>query len=173
MRTAATVLSIALLGATGCMGEDDLVRLDDVADDGSFPEAEALDEAEQAEHEDVIGDLEVAAAIAEARMTEFEPATTALRHAPCGTPGPNVGNERVNDAAITGAARQRSGSSTGCTAPGAIQPSDDVIYFCWTWQSDFQFSWTYLRNLRTGVRGWVRDDLLRFGGALNEDWCGF
>ncbi|MFC7615459.1 hypothetical protein ACFQV2_20125 [Actinokineospora soli] len=39
------------------------------------------------------------------------------------------------------------------------------------------YTWTYLRNLRTGVRGWVRDDLLDLNadgqtrGSLS--YCGF
>jgi hypothetical protein len=87
--------------------------------------------------------------------TELEPA-----HAACGTTGPNLDNRRVNDASSPNTANQRTGSSTGCAAPGALQPTDDALYFCWT-QGNDGFTWTYLQNLRTGVRGWVRDDLLR------------
>ena len=97
-------------------------------------------------------------------------------HASCGTPGPNLENRVEADAPASGAANQRSGSSTGCPAPGVLQPTDDALYFCYTWGND-DFSWTYLRNQRTGVRGWVRDVLL----DLNPDgvtrgslrYCGF
>lgn len=97
-------------------------------------------------------------------------------HASCGTAGPNRENRVEADAPANGTANQRSGSSTSCTAPGALQPTDDALYFCYTVGND-GYTWTYLRNQRTGVRGWVRDDLL----DLNPDgvsrgsrqWCQF
>jgi hypothetical protein len=92
--------------------------------------------------------------------------------ASCGTAGPNVGNEFFPDAPVNGAANQRSGSSTSCPIPGVLQPTDDATYFCWTRGND-GFTWTYLRNERTGVRGWVRDDLLDGFGAAFENNCGF
>lgn len=86
-------------------------------------------------------------------------------NAACGSPPPgNLENRLVADAAFTGTARQRTGSSTSCTASGALQPSDDAIYFCFTFGND-GFSWTYLENVRTTVRGWTRDDLLRDNGS--------
>lgn len=69
--------------------------------------------------------------------------------------------------AITGAssgARIRTGSSTSCTSVGASEPSDRLDYYCWTLGSD-RATWTYLRNVRTGKRGWTRDDLLPGGGS--------
>jgi hypothetical protein len=87
----------------------------------------------------------------------------------CGRSGPNLQNGRVNDAAFTGPANQRSGSSTSCSAPGVLQPTDDALYFCWT--SGTGGTWTYLRNLRTGVQGWVLDSLLRNNGS--NRYCGF
>jgi hypothetical protein len=97
-------------------------------------------------------------------------------HAACGTAGPNRENRVEADAPASGTANQRSGSSTSCDAPGALQPTDDALYFCYTRGNDGA-TWTYLRNQRTGVRGWVRDDLL----DLNADgvsrgsnsWCQF
>jgi hypothetical protein len=97
-------------------------------------------------------------------------------HASCGTAGPNLENRVEADAPASGAANQRSGSSTGCTAPGALQPTDDALYFCYT-QGNDGYSWTYLRNQRTGVHGWVRDVLLdvnpdgRTRGSIRQ--CGF
>ena len=84
--------------------------------------------------------------------------------AACGTVAGNLENRLVADAAFTGTARQRTGSSTSCPAPGALQPTDDAIYFCFTFAND-GFTWTYLQNVRTGVRGWTRDDLLRDNGS--------
>lgn len=92
--------------------------------------------------------------------------------ASCGTAGPNIGNEFNADAPLGGAANQRSGSSTGCTILGVLQPTDDATYFCWTRGND-GFTWTYLRNQRTNVRGWVRDDLLDDNGAAFDNNCGF
>ncbi|WP_143466525.1 SH3 domain-containing protein [Lentzea kentuckyensis] len=69
--------------------------------------------------------------------------------------------------AITGAssgARIRTGSSTSCTSVGSSEPSDRLDYYCWTLGND-NATWTYLRNVRTGKRGWTRDDLLPGGGS--------
>jgi hypothetical protein len=92
-----------------------------------------------------------------------DPGSIGVTSAPCGTSGPNRENRVEADAPANGTANQRSGSSTGCPAPGALQPTDDALYFCWT--SGEGGTWTYLRNVRTGVQGWVRDDLL----DLNAD----
>ncbi len=91
-------------------------------------------------------------------------------NAPCGTNGPNRQNQRVNDAALFSGARQRTGSSTACTGRGALQPGDDAVYYCYTFGTDGS-TWTFLRNLRTGVVGWTRDDLLRNNGS--NTYCGF
>jgi hypothetical protein len=91
-------------------------------------------------------------------------------HAPCGTGAPTNHVQRMDDAAITGVTNQRNGSSISCTAVGALQPTDDAYYYCYTDAEDGN-TWTYLKNRRTGVKGWVRDDLLRNNGSL---WhCGF
>jgi hypothetical protein len=92
------------------------------------------------------------------------------RNAACGTNGPNLQNQVIADVAINGAARQRTGSSTGCTARGELQPTDDALYFCFTVGND-GFTWTYNRNQRTRVLGWTRDDLLRNFGS--NTFCGF
>lgn len=90
--------------------------------------------------------------------------------AKCGTPGSTSSAERVNNAAYTGAAQQRNGSSKSCKAVGALQPTDDALYYCWTRENP-QYTWTYLKNIRTGVQGWTRDDLLRGNGSSRP--CGF
>jgi len=105
-----------------------------------------------------------AAVIAKAKLASVE--GVAPQFAPCGTAGSTRISERHNDAPSNGAAKQRSGSSTGCAAVGVLQPTDDALYFCWT-RENANFTWTYLQNLRTGVRGWVRDDLLDGNGAPN------
>jgi hypothetical protein len=118
------------------------------------------------------------AALASAAPVLASPASAALKadsgsaspmSAACGRSGPNLQNGRVNDAAFHGPANQRTGSSTACPSPGVLQPTDDVIYFCWT--TGEGGTWTYLQNLRTGVRGWVLDRLLRNNGSYR--YCGF
>jgi len=137
-------------GLAACMAEDDTVEVDQAVMDDETAKELALE-------------IEVSKGMA------IEPASAA-----CGRSGPNRENRRVNDAASPNAANQRSGSSTGCTAHGVLQPSDDAIYYCYTLAGDF--TWTYLQSVRTGVRGWVRDDLLRLnsnGSRGSIEWCGF
>jgi hypothetical protein len=93
-----------------------------------------------------------------------QPGSFGPLHALCGTSGPTNHVERVDDAAINGVARQRNGSSISCTAVGELQTTDDAYYYCYT-DADDGYTWTYLRNRRTDVRGWVRDDLLRNNGS--------
>lgn len=69
----------------------------------------------------------------------------------------------------TTAANIRSGSSTSCAALGAAQTGDTLNYYCYTVAGNY--TWTYLRDNRTGVKGWVRDDLLSGDGSLVS--CGF
>jgi hypothetical protein len=90
------------------------------------------------------------------------------QHAPCGTAGPNL-DATVTTGAAAGS-RLRTGSSTACTAVGTNQPSHQLDYYCYT-HDNSGVSWTYLRNITTGVRGWTRDDLLPGNGS---GWhCGF
>lgn len=155
-------LSLALLGIVSCAIDenDPKSASDEVASDTLT------------EHFDPVR----AAAIAKAKMALIDTATITPDAAACGKAGPTSTSVRVNDAAFTGAANQRSGSSTSCTAVGALQPTDDALYFCFTVASD-NTTWTYNQNIRTGVRGWTRDDLLRpepgrsIGGSFTP--CGF
>lgn len=66
-------------------------------------------------------------------------------------------------------ANMRSGSSTSCTIHGIAYSSHTLDYHCWT--SAGSYTWTYVRNDSTGVRGWIRDDLLSDGGSYV--YCGF
>lgn len=91
-----------------------------------------------------------------------------VEHATCGQAGPNRTNRITTNAAYPNAANQRSGSSTGCAINGVLQPTDDALYHCWTRAGNY--TWTYLKNMRTGVHGWVRDDLLRDNGSPNACW---
>ena len=152
-------LLVALVGAVGCATD---------AGDATEPTQTVSDAVDETAPEPF--DPARAAEIAKAKMASIGAAAIEPRNAACGTNGPTGTSRRVNDAAFTGAARQRTGSSTGCTARGELQPTDDALYFCWTAGND-GFTWTYNQNIRTGVRGWTRDDLLRGNGASNN--CGF
>jgi hypothetical protein len=117
----------------------------------------------------------IASAVPAGAVPKTDPGTVGALHASCGSAGPNIENRVEADAPADGTARQRSGSSTTCTAPGALQPTDDARYFCYTGGAD-GFTWTYLQNVRTGVRGWVRDDLLDLnpdGTRGSIEYCGF
>lgn len=154
--------------------------VDDGMTDEGMPVSNLKDGAETTDAEtadDIVMepfDPERVATIAKAKMALL--GTSAISQAAaCGTAGPTSTSERVNDAAFTGTARQRTGSSTSCTSPGALQPTDDALYYCYTCVGPGCIeTWTYNQNLRTKVRGWTRDDLLRpppgadFGGARNS-----
>jgi hypothetical protein len=92
--------------------------------------------------------------------------------AACGQNGPTGSSTVVADALAAGvdAAKIRTGSSTGCTAVGQLNPGDDARYFCFT--SAGSFTWTFLQDLAPmGKRGWTRDDLLKGFGSFTP--CGF
>ncbi|WP_229695012.1 SH3 domain-containing protein [Streptomyces lacrimifluminis] len=72
-------------------------------------------------------------------------------------------------------AHMRSGSSTGCSSNGLAYSGDALDYHCYTWGAqDSQgttMAWTYARNTRTGVQGWLRTDVLSDFGSMA--YCGF
>jgi len=155
------VVSLALLGVVGC-----------AVDEGSSQGVASQDDSSQGVSEDLASaalteqlDPERAAAIADAKMATLGADAITPELAACGSPGFTVvPAEPVLAAAFKGPANQRSGSSTGCAVNGVLQPLDVVLYICWTAAPDG--TWTFNLNLRTGVRGWTRDDLLR--PALGE-----
>jgi hypothetical protein len=89
-------------------------------------------------------------------------------HAPCGTAGPNLDSDTGNT--NTNNVNMRSGSSTGCASNGQAHTFHTLDYHCFTLAND-GFTWTYARNVNTGVRGWIRDDLLADFGSFV--YCGF
>jgi hypothetical protein len=91
-------------------------------------------------------------------------------HAACGSPAPRNLDPISGITGASAGARIRTGSSTGCTARGSSQPSDPLDYYCFTVGND-GFTWTYLRNGRTQVQGWTRDNLLPGNGS--NYYCGF
>jgi len=91
-------------------------------------------------------------------------------NAACGGRTPSDIDHRSYVTPLT-AVQIRNGSSINCTAVGSAQASDDLDYYCWTSNSDGTHTWTFLRDVRTGVTGWVRDDNLRNNGS--QVFCGF
>ncbi|MFE7529150.1 SH3 domain-containing protein [Kitasatospora sp. NPDC057542] len=57
----------------------------------------------------------------------------------------------------------RSGPSTGCAVLGVSYSTQLIDYHCYVSASDG--TWTYARNDATGVKGWIRDDLLTDSGS--------
>ena len=57
------------------------------------------------------------------------------------------------------AVNMRTGPSTNCTSVGLANRGNKLDYHCWVGGSGTH-SWTYLRNVTRGTKGWVRDDLL-------------
>lgn len=58
----------------------------------------------------------------------------------------------------------RTGPSTRCASVGLGQRGHRADYYCYV--SGDGGTWTYLRDINTGKRGWVRDDLLTGYGSF-------
>jgi uncharacterized protein YraI len=88
--------------------------------------------------------------------------TNAAANAGCGTQTNIRDGRLVSDAAIHGVTvLMRTGpSDVYCTAWDVLRQGDGAFYYCWTSGSDGR-TWTFLRNARTGITGWVLDRQLR------------
>jgi hypothetical protein len=56
-----------------------------------------------------------------------------------------------------------------CTSDGQGQSGDGADYHCWTFGDtvDGTSTWSWVRNTRTGVQGWVHDSFLSgFGSSV-------
>jgi uncharacterized protein YraI len=73
--------------------------------------------------------------------------------------------------AATVAVNLHSGSSINCPKLAAAQVGDHLDYYCYTKNYSSGYTWTYLRDNRTGAKGWARDDNLPGDGSFV--WCGF
>jgi len=153
--TTSALLALMLVTLVGCSEAPDSAQ---EADDTTMSEAQGIDEN--------LVDPAQATAIAADKIAKSGRPPGVEKHAGCGTKGPTNFSERNDDAPANGAANQRSGSSTSCAALGVLQPTDDALYYCYTFAND-GFTWTYNKNLRTGVSGWTRDDLLDDSGSFH------
>ncbi|MFG2715346.1 SH3 domain-containing protein [Streptomyces goshikiensis] len=69
-------------------------------------------------------------------------------------------------ATADGVVNMRSGASTGCPANGVAYRGQALDYHCYAPPlADDDYSWTYARNVSTGVEGWIRNDLLTDFGS--------
>jgi len=64
---------------------------------------------------------------------------------------------------ISTSAKIRTGPSTRCTAVGSTQRGHRINYHCYV--SGDGGTWTYVRDLTNGKRGWVKDSLLPDNGS--------
>jgi len=161
---------------TGCATDpSDEERDIQASDQQALTNATTLSQDGNEEHE---GNDELARQIAQVKIAEVTRQGIAVDNgdlkpnaAACGRNGPTTSAVRTNDALAPGvdAAKIRTGSSTGCTAVGQLNPGEDANYFCFTVAGSF--TWTFLQDIQSGRRGWTRDDLLRNFGSFNP--CGF
>jgi hypothetical protein len=110
----------------------------------------------------------VAAVAVAAPVMVVGTAGTAAAHAACGQSAPNLDPGAAYYTA--NAVNVRSGSGTDCALLGISYISQPLDYYCYTLGND-GYTWTYARNTATGVRGWLRDDLLDDYGS--SYYCGF
>jgi uncharacterized protein YraI len=106
-------------------------------------------------------------------VTPAVTASPAQAYASCGTTVADKDNSTWR--ATANGANMRSGSSTGCSINGLASSGDRLDYHCYTWgapdSNGTRTAWTYARNDRTGVAGWLRTDVLSdFGSSV---YCGF
>jgi hypothetical protein len=116
--------------------------------------------------------LAAAFVLAAAVLTPAITADSAQAYAACGT----TVADRDDSAwrATANGANMRSGSSTGCRSHGLAGSGDRLDYHCYTWgawQGGSRMAWTYARNTRTGVEGWLRTDVMSDFGS--DVYCGF
>ncbi|MFS8099220.1 hypothetical protein LFM09_19005 [Lentzea alba] len=102
-----------------------------------------------------------AAALMMTGVASAQASEVGVQHAACGVEG------SFFDGGGEAGARIRTGSSTGCTGRGSIQPSHRLVYWCTTRGNDAEF-WTYLFNYTTGVKGWTRNNLLPNFGSHHD-----
>ncbi|WP_254402445.1 SH3 domain-containing protein [Streptomyces sp. AC555_RSS877] len=117
--------------------------------------------------------LVAAFTLAAAVITPVATASGAQAYANCG----RTASDRDGGSwrATASGAHMRSGSSTGCSSNGLAYSGDALDYHCYTWgapdSQGFTWAWTYARNTRTGVQGWLRSDVL--SDERSSVYCGF
>ncbi|MCX4821606.1 SH3 domain-containing protein [Streptomyces sp. NBC_01142] len=69
-------------------------------------------------------------------------------------------------ATASGATNMRTGASISCGIRGVTYSGQALDYHCFDFPlADDDWSWTYARNVSTGVEGWIRNDLLTDRGS--------
>ncbi|MDA0563865.1 SH3 domain-containing protein [Streptomonospora sp. S1-112] len=95
------------------------------------------------------------------------PADVSLLHYPCGTSAPTDYDSVVGYPRTDGL-NMRTGSGVTCPSNGQAQRGDRLDYHCYTVNRHGD-RWTYVRNVRTGVAGWVDSSLISYDGSML--WC--
>jgi hypothetical protein len=117
--------------------------------------------------------LAAAFTLAVAVITPVATASGAQAYADCGRTAPD--RDGGSWRATANGAHMRSGSNTGCSSNGLAYSGDALDYHCVTEglpnSQGLTLWWTYVRNTRTGVQGWMRSDVLSDNGSRVS--CGF
>jgi len=101
-------------------------------------------------------------------------ATEASAGAACGrAPASDIDHSAYVTANVN--TKIHTGSDIDCTAIGLLSAGDLADYYCYTVNQSSGYTWTYLRDVATGKKGWVRDDTLPlFNGTRGSyAYCGF
>ncbi len=95
--------------------------------------------------------------------------TVSPMHAYCLDPAPRD-LDSLTGHTTTDGVHIRVGSGVNCAGAGSAQKSHLLNYYCYTDGLD-GYTWTYVKDVTTGVQGWIRDDLLTNHGS--DRYCGF
>lgn len=97
-------------------------------------------------------------------------ATNASAYASCGHAAPaDMDHSSYTTANVN--VNIRTGSDINCTSVGILAAGTRADYYCYTLNPSSGHTWTYLRDVATGKKGWVRDDNLPDDGSFV--YCGF
>jgi len=101
-------------------------------------------------------------------------ATDASAGAACGrAPASDIDNSSNVTANVN--TKIHTGSDINCTAIGLLSAGDHANYWCYTINQGSGLTWTYLKDVTTGKKGWVRDDTLPLVNGTHGSYayCGF
>lgn len=116
-----------------------------------------------------VGGALAAAVVVPASTAQAAPAAPSFAHCAMRAPLDHDATSWSAGYAIN-STRLRSGSSTTCGTRDIISPgpdNDELDYYCYTFAEDGFTTWTYLRDVSSGVEGWALDDDLHNLGANN------
>jgi hypothetical protein len=92
-------------------------------------------------------------------------ATNASANAACGSAAPPDLDHSAYVSPLTNV-DIHTGSDVNCTSIGLLTTAQNADFYCYTINYSSGHTWTYLRDVATGKKGWVRDDFLPHDGSL-------